>query len=83
MIPWLRYKPTAQAVEKAKKMFMQSAEEAGKPITPLQAERYVQNILEKPRFLKVLEWIGHPMLSLMFQSFLLIEPLDDAVCKLF
>ena len=25
---------------------MQSAEEAGKPITPLQAERYVQNVLD-------------------------------------
>ena len=46
MLPWLRYKPTAEAVENAKKMFMQSAEEAGKPITPLQAERYVQNILD-------------------------------------
>ena len=46
ILPWLRYKPTAEAVENAKKMFMQSAEEAGKPITPLQAERYVQNILE-------------------------------------
>ena len=46
MLPWLRYKPTAEAIENAKKMFMQSAEEAGKPITPLQAERYVQNILE-------------------------------------
>ena len=46
MLPWLRYKPTAEAVEKAKNMFMQSAEQAGKPITPLQAERYVQNILD-------------------------------------
>ena len=46
MLPWLRYKPTAEAVENAKKMFMQSAEEAGKPITDLQAERYVQNILD-------------------------------------
>ena len=46
ILPWLRYKPTAQAVENAKKMFMQSAEEAGKPITDLQAERYVQNILD-------------------------------------
>jgi hypothetical protein len=46
MLPWLRYKPTAEAVENAKKMFMQSAEEAGKPITPLQAERYVQNVLD-------------------------------------
>ena len=46
ILPWLRYKPTAEAVDNAKKMFMQSAEEAGKPITDLQAERYVQNILE-------------------------------------
>jgi hypothetical protein len=46
ILPWLRYKPTAQAVENAKKMFMKSADEAGKPITDLQAERYVQNILD-------------------------------------
>jgi len=46
ILPWLRYKPTAEAIENAKKMFMQSAEEAGKPITPLQAERWVQNILD-------------------------------------
>ena len=45
LLPWMRFKPAAGAIEDAKKSFMQSADEAGKPITDLQAEQYVANIL--------------------------------------
>jgi len=45
IIPWMRYKPAAQAIEDAKGIFKQSADEAGSPITDLEAEEIVANIL--------------------------------------
>ena len=45
VIPWMRYKPAAQAIEDAKNVFKQSADEAGSPITDLEAEEIVANIL--------------------------------------
>ena len=45
IIPWMRYKPAAQAIEDAKGVFKQSADEAGSPITDLEAEEIVANIL--------------------------------------
>ena len=45
IIPWMRYKPAAQAIEDAKNIFKQSADEAGSPITDLEAEEIVANIL--------------------------------------
>ena len=45
VIPWMRYKPAAQAIEDAKNVFKQSADEAGLPITDLEAEEIVANIL--------------------------------------
>ena len=52
ILPWLRYKPTAEVIDNAKNMFMKSADEAGKPITPLEAEKWVQNILESAQLPK-------------------------------
>ena len=46
LIPFLRYKPAAQSIEKAKNVFKESAEQAGKPITDLEAEQYVADILK-------------------------------------
>jgi len=46
VIPWMRYKPAAQAIEDAKNVFKQSADEAGSPITDLEAEEIVANILK-------------------------------------
>jgi hypothetical protein len=48
ILPWLRYRPSEQAVEKAKRSFMESAEEAGTPITEMQAEAYVNAALKEP-----------------------------------
>ena len=45
IIPWLRYKPAAQAVENAKTLFKSSAKEAGKDITDMEAEQIVNNVL--------------------------------------
>ena len=48
IIPFLRYKPAAQAVERAKDLFKASAREAGKDITDLEAEQIVSGILRAP-----------------------------------
>jgi hypothetical protein len=48
IIPFFRYKPSEQAIEKAKRSFMESAEEAGTPITEMQAEAYVSAALKEP-----------------------------------
>jgi len=45
IIPWLRYKPTAEAIEETKQVFMKSARDAGESLTDLQAEQYVADIL--------------------------------------
>ena len=46
IIPFMGYRPAAQAIEDAKRIFKQSAKDAGKPITDLQAEQYVADILK-------------------------------------
>ena len=48
IIPFLRYKPAAQAVENAKNLFKASAKEAGKDLTDLEAEQIVSGILRAP-----------------------------------
>jgi len=46
ILPWLRYKPAAEAVENAKTLFKSSAKEAGKDLTDLEAEQIVNNVLK-------------------------------------
>lgn len=46
LLPWLRYKPTEEAVEKTIKLFMDSASEAGKPISRGEAELFVSRAIE-------------------------------------
>ena len=46
LLPFLRYKPTEEAVEKTIKLFMDSAAEAGKPITRGEAELFVNRAIE-------------------------------------
>ena len=46
LLPFLRYKPTEEAVEKTIKLFMDSASEAGKPITRGEAELFVNRAIE-------------------------------------
>ena len=52
IIPFFAYTPTREAIERAKKVFMSSAEEAGRPITNLQAEEIVANTLKNPNLPK-------------------------------
>ena len=54
IIPFLRYKPSAQAVESAKNIFKESYATAnpGKVLTDLEAEQYVADIL-KPQNLQL------------------------------
>tara|TARA_B100001564_G_scaffold139241_2_gene116867 strand:+ start:5174 stop:10627 length:5454 start_codon:yes stop_codon:yes gene_type:complete len=49
VIPLFNYKPTEETVEKTIKMFMDSAEDAGKPITRGEAEVFVDRLLETAR----------------------------------
>jgi len=46
ILPWLRYKPAAEAVENAKNLFKSSARESGKDLTDLEAEQIVNNVLK-------------------------------------
>ena len=46
LLPFLRYKPTEEAVEKTIKLFMDSASEAGKPISRGEAELFVNRAIE-------------------------------------
>ena len=48
ILPWMKYKPSAQLIEKAKVLFKQSADEAGKPISDLEAEQIVSGIINNP-----------------------------------
>ena len=52
IIPFLKYRPAEQAIEKAKRSFMESAEEAGTPITEMQAEAFVIKALKDPKMPK-------------------------------
>jgi hypothetical protein len=52
ILPFFAYTPTREAVERAKTVFKQSADEAGKPITDLQAEEIVANALKDPNLPK-------------------------------
>ena len=52
IIPFFAYTPTREAIERAKNVFKQSAEEAGKPITDLQAEEIVANAIKNPNLPK-------------------------------
>lgn len=46
LLPFLRYKPTEEAVEKTIKMFMESAADAGKPISRGEAELFTSKAIE-------------------------------------
>ena len=52
ILPFMNYTPTRQAIERAKEVFKQSADEAGTPITDLQAEEIVANALKDPKLPK-------------------------------
>ena len=52
ILPFFAYTPTREAIERAKTVFKQSADEAGKPITDLQAEEIVANTLKDPNLPK-------------------------------
>ena len=46
LIPWFRYKPTRELIDRAKTVFMDSAEQAGRKLTPMEAESMVSNVLK-------------------------------------
>jgi len=52
IFPWVRYKPTKEAVDEAKEVFKSSAREAGEELTDLQAEQAVTRVLRTARLPK-------------------------------
>ena len=44
LIPWFRYKPTRQLIDRAKEVFIDSAKTAGRTLTPMEAETMVSNV---------------------------------------
>ena len=48
ILPFMRYEPTREAIERAKTVFKESAKEAGKDLTDLEAEQIVANALKDP-----------------------------------
>lgn len=52
IIPFFNYKPAAQEIEATKQVFIQSAKEAGKDLTDLQAEQIVARVLDTASYPK-------------------------------
>ena len=52
IFPWVRYKPTQEAINEAKEVFKSSAREAGEELTDLQAEQAVTRVLKTARLPK-------------------------------
>ena len=52
IFPWVRYKPTQEAIDEAKEVFKSSAREAGEEISDLQAEQAVTRVLRTARLPK-------------------------------
>ena len=52
ILPFMSYTPTREAIERAKTVFKQSAKEAGKDLTDLEAENIVANALKDPNLPK-------------------------------
>jgi len=52
IIPFFSYTPTREAIERAKTVFKDSAKEAGKDLTDLEAEQIVANALKDPNLPK-------------------------------
>ena len=50
ILPFFNYKPAAQQIEATKQVFIQSAKEAGKDLTDLQAEQIVARVLDTANY---------------------------------
>ena len=71
IFPWVRYKPTQEAIDEAKEVFKSSAREAGEEMTDLQAEQAVTRVLRTARLPKrYANGIDHQMPSLKCLAFL-------------
>ena len=46
IIPWFRYKPSRELIDRAKQVFINSSEEAGRKIGPEEAETLVKRVLD-------------------------------------
>jgi len=53
LIPFFNYKPTAEAITETRKMFMETAEAAKKPITEEQADFYIERLLKESNLPKL------------------------------
>ena len=46
LLPFLGHKPTRELIDRAKAVFMDSAEQAGRPMTPMEAEVLVKRVID-------------------------------------
>ena len=46
LLPWFRYKPTRELIDRAKRVFIDSGEQAGRTVTPMEAEAMVSNVIK-------------------------------------
>ena len=52
LVPWFRYKPTQELIDKAKEVFIDSAKQAGRKVEPEEAEAMVANVIRSARMPK-------------------------------
>ena len=73
IIPFFAYTPTREAIERAKTVFKDSAREAGKNLTDLEAEQIVANALKDPNLPKGFRLDKPSDVIFKVPDFLLIE----------
>ena len=52
LVPWMRYKPTRQLIDRAKEVFIDSGRVAGRIVEPQEAEAMVANVIRSARMPK-------------------------------
>ena len=71
LIPWFRYKPSRELIDRAKQVFMNSADEAGRPITAEESEVLVKRVLDTAFMPKGFRLDKPLMLCSLFPDFFL------------
>ena len=68
LLPLFRYKPTQESLDKVIKIFQDSAEDAGKPITREQAEFYANQVVETAKLPRDLATAGEKTSGIYFNA---------------
>jgi hypothetical protein len=68
LLPLMRYKPTQESLDKVIKIFQDSADDAGKPITKEQAEFYANQVVETAKLPRDLATAGEKTSGIYFNA---------------